>query len=297
MAAAKDGGGKKRAAAGKRRGRFHDPAVSAYLKDISRYNLLTHQEEVDLAKRIEADEDEARKLLIASNLRLVVSVANRYAHYGLPLLDLIEEGNLGLIKAVDKYDYTKGFKFSTYATWWIRQAISRYLANYGRTIRIPVYMTENIIRYKHVAQAKFQETGRRPTIEEIADAMEMTPKEVTDIHRHSQTIASLETAIGEDSDGAALGDLLEDGSAIDALDLVARVFRDEKLNDLIDKLTEREADILKFRYGLNGGDPHTLKETGARIGLTRERIRQIEAKALKKLRREIALQRINFEEF
>jgi len=286
-------GGKRRGG----RGRYHDPAVNAYLRDISRYPLLTYQEEVDLAKRILNGEDEARKKLIAANLRLVVSVANRYAHYGLPLLDLIEEGNLGLIKAVDKYDHTKGFKFSTYATWWIRQAISRYLANYGRTIRIPVYMTENIIKYKQITQARFKETGRRPTIDEIAELMEMTPSEVVELHKHSQKITSLETTIGSEEDGAELGDLIEDDSAIDPLDLVARVFRDEQLNGLLDKLTDREAEILKFRYGLNGGDPHTLKETGERIGLTRERIRQIEAKALKKLRREIALQKINFEEF
>ena len=297
MASATSGRGPGRAGAERRRGRFHDPAISAYLRDISRYQLLTYQEEVDLAKRILEDDDAARKHLIASNLRLVVSVANRYAHYGLPLLDLIEEGNLGLIKAVDKYDHTKGFKFSTYATWWIRQAISRYLANYGRTIRIPVYMTEHIIKYKHVSQAIFKENGRQATIDEVAEAMDMTPKEVTDIHRYSQSITSLEASVGEDRDGAALGDLIEDDNAIDALDLVARVFRDEKLMDLVGKLSEREADILKFRYGLDGGDPHTLKETGERIGLTRERIRQIEAKALKKLRREIAHQHIDFEEF
>ena len=278
------------------RGRYHDRAVSTYLQDISRYKLLTHQEEVDLAKRIEKGEDAARKALIAANLRLVVSIAGRYLRYGLPMLDLIEEGNLGLIKAVDKYDYTKGFKFSTYATWWIRQAVSRYLANYGRTIRIPVYMTENIIKYKQISQARFTETGQQPSIDEVAELMEMTPKEVTELHKHSQRITSLESAVGNE-DGAELGDLIEDNNAIDPLDMVARVFRDQKLNDLLNKLTDREAEILRFRYGLGSGDPHTLKETGARIGLTRERIRQIEVKALKKLRREISLQKINFEEF
>ncbi|MBI5119354.1 sigma-70 family RNA polymerase sigma factor [Candidatus Poribacteria bacterium] len=276
--------------------RYYDGSMSAYLKEISRQSLLSYEEERDLAKRMEKGDSEARKKLIIANLRLVVSVANKYLHYGLPLLDLIEEGNLGLIKAVDKYDYKKGYKFSTYATWWIRQAISRFLANYGRTIRIPVYMTENVIKYKQATQRLYKEWGRKPTIEEVANELDITPQEVAELHKYSQKITSLETAVGAE-DGAELGDLIEDTHSIDPVDLVAKVFRDQKLMQLLTQLTQREADILQFRYGLVDGDPHTLKETGDRFKLTRERIRQIEAKALKKLRKLIGQSNIDFEEF
>ena len=276
--------------------RHYDSSINAYLKEISRQPLLLYEEEIALAKRIEKGDQEARKTLITSNLRLVVSVANKYLHYGLPLLDLIEEGNLGLIKAVDKYDYTKGYKFSTYATWWIRQSVSRYLANHGRTIRIPVYMTENVIKYKQATQRLYKEWGRKPTIDEIATELETTPEGVTELHRHSQRITSLEAIVG-DEDGAELGDLIEDTQSIDPVDIVAKVFRDQKLMQMLDELSQREADILRFRYGLADGDPHTLKETGEKFGLTRERIRQIEAKSLNKLRKYIALNNIDFEEF
>jgi RNA polymerase primary sigma factor len=275
--------------------RHYNENLSAYLKEISRQNLLSYEEEIELAKRMEKGDQEARKKLIISNLRLVVSVANKYLHYGLPLLDLIEEGNLGLIKAVDKFDYAKGYKFSTYATWWIRQSISRFLANYGRTIRIPVYMTEQVIKYKQATQRLYKKSGRKPTIEEICAELEITPEEVDELHKYSQKIASLETIVGEE-EGIELGELIEDTNSIDPVDIVAKVFRDQKLMQLLDQLTQREADILQFRYGLTDGDPHTLKETGDRFGLTRERIRQIESKALKKLRRYIDINKINFEE-
>jgi RNA polymerase primary sigma factor len=276
--------------------RHYDSSINAYLKEISRQPLLSYEQEIELAKQILAGDEEARKTLITSNLRLVVSVANKYLHYGLPLLDLVEEGNLGLIKAVDKYDHTKGYKFSTYATWWIRQSVSRYLANYGRTIRIPVYMTENVIKYKQATQRLYKEHGRKPTVDEIAAELETTPEEVAELHKYSQRITSLESIVGSE-DGAELGDLIEDTQSIDPVDIVAKVFRDQKLMQMLDELSQREADILRFRYGLADGDPHTLKETGDKFGLTRERIRQIEQKALNKLRKHIALNNIDFEEF
>ena len=276
--------------------RYYDEGVSIYLKEISRQPLLSFEEEVALAKRIGKGEEEARKILITSNLRLVVSVANKYLHYGLPLLDLIEEGNLGLIKAVDKYDYTKGYKFSTYATWWIRQGISRFLANYGRTIRLPVYMTENVIKYKQAKQRLYKQSGRKPTVEEIAEELEVSQKDVAALHNYSQKIASLDSAVGVE-DGVLLGHLIENTQSIDPVDIVAKVFRDQKLMQMLDQLTQREAKILEFRYGLADGDPHTLKETGDKFGLTRERIRQIEAKAIKKLRKYIVLNNLDFDEF
>ena len=292
---AKDGGGSA-SRPNRKPIRHYDSSINAYLKEISRQPLLSYEQEIELAKQILAGDEEARKTLITSNLRLVVSVANKYLHYGLPLLDLVEEGNLGLIKAVDKYDHTKGYKFSTYATWWIRQSVSRYLANYGRTIRIPVYMTENVIKYKQATQRLYKEHSRKPTVDEIATELETTPEEIAELHKHSQRITSLESIVGNE-DGAELGDLIEDTQAIDPVDIVAKVFRDQKLMQMLDELSQREADILRFRYGLADGDPHTLKETGGKFGLTRERIRQIEQKSLNKLRKHIALNNIDFEEF
>jgi len=279
----------------RRRRAVFDDSVTSYLREISRLPLLSGTAEMELAERAANGDGEARKELITSNLRLVVSVASKYHHLGVPLLDLIEEGNLGLIKAVDKFDYHKGCKFSTYATWWIRQAISRYLANYGRTIRIPVYMTENIVRYKQACQRLYKRSGRNPTVQEIAGELAISAEQVSNLHQYSQKIASLEAVVGFEED-AELGDIIEDVNALDPKDALARILRSQKLSHLLGQLTEREAKILEYRFGLADGDCHTLKETGEKFSLTRERVRQIEAKALKKLRRYIATHQIDFEE-
>ena len=290
-----------------------DP-VRMYLKEIGRVPLLTGPQEVDLAMKIEAGvaataelekaEDEgielerrekrrlerverigldAKQQLIEANLRLVVSIAKRYVGRGMLFLDLIQEGNLGLIRAVEKFDYTKGFKFSTYATWWIRQAITRAIADQARTIRIPVHMVETINKLVRVQRQLLQELGHEPTAEEIAERMDMTPERVLEIQKISQEPVSLETPIGEEED-SQLGDFIEDDAAVAPPDAASYILMKEKLNEVLEDLAERERKVICLRFGLEDGHPHTLEEVGREFGVTRERIRQIESKTLAKLR-------------
>ncbi len=260
-----------------------DDPVKVYLKEIGKVPLLTPEEEIELAIRIACDDKQAKKRLAEANLRLVVSIAKRYVGRGMQFLDLIQEGNLGLIKAVDKFDYTKGFKFSTYATWWIRQAITRAIADQARTIRIPVHMVETINKLKKTSSQLLHENGRDPTIEEIAAKLNMPPEKVRDIMRVAQEPVSLETPIGEEED-SHLGDFIPDDDAPAPADAASMTLLKEQLNEVLATLTPREAQVLKLRFGLEGGHPHTLEEVGAEFNVTRERIRQIEAKALRKLR-------------
>ncbi|MCR5150520.1 MAG: RNA polymerase sigma factor RpoD [Clostridiales bacterium] len=259
-----------------------DP-VKVYLKEIGRVPLLTPEEEIELAIRIAQDDKAAKKRLAEANLRLVVSIAKRYVGRGMHFLDLIQEGNLGLIKAVDKFDYTKGFKFSTYATWWIRQAITRAIADQARTIRIPVHMVETINKVKKTNSQLLHKNGRDPTIEEIAEELNMPAEKVRDIMRVAQEPVSLETPIGEEED-SHLGDFIPDDDAPQPEDAASMTLLKEQLNEVLGTLTPREAAVLRLRFGLEGGHPHTLEEVGAEFNVTRERIRQIEAKALRKLR-------------
>ena len=263
--------------------KINDP-VKMYLKEIGRVELLSHDEEIDLAKRILLGEEEAKKKLAAANLRLVVSIAKRYVGRGMLFLDLIQEGNMGLIKAVEKFDYTKGFKFSTYATWWIRQAITRAIADQARTIRIPVHMVETINKLTRVQRQLIQELGREPTAEEIADKMEgMTPEKVREIQKISLEPVSLETPIGEEDD-SHLGDFIEDEGAMSPDDYAANELLKDELNEVLLELTDREEKVLRLRFGLDDGRTRTLEEVGKEFNVTRERIRQIEAKALRKLK-------------
>ena len=259
-----------------------DP-VKVYLKEIGKVPLLTAEEEIDLAIRIEEGDKRARKKLAESNLRLVVSIAKRYVGRGMSFLDLIQEGNLGLIKAVEKFDYTKGFKFSTYATWWIRQAITRAIADQARTIRIPVHMVETINKVKKTASKLLHENGREPTDEEIAEKLDMTVEKVRDIQRVSQEPVSLDTPIGEEED-SHLGDFIPDDEAVTPADAASSLMLKEELIGALDTLNDREARVLSLRFGLDDGRPRTLEEVGKEFDVTRERIRQIEAKALRKLR-------------
>ncbi|NLM42126.1 MAG: RNA polymerase sigma factor RpoD [Firmicutes bacterium] len=260
-----------------------DDPVRMYLKEIGRVPLLTAEEEVELAKRIEQGDQEAARKLAEANLRLVVSIAKRYVGRGMQLLDLIQEGNLGLIKAVEKFDYRKGFKFSTYATWWIRQAITRSIADQARTIRIPVHMVETINKLTRVSRQLLQELGRAPTPEEIAEAMDMPPERVREIMKIAQEPVSLETPIGEEED-SHLGDFIEDQEATAPAEAAAFTMLQEQLEEVLESLTPREQQVLKLRFGLEDGRGRTLEEVGQVFGVTRERIRQIEAKALRKLR-------------
>jgi len=260
-----------------------DDPVRMYLKEIGRVPLLTADEEVALAKRMEAGDEEAQKRLAEANLRLVVSIAKRYVGRGMLFLDLIQEGNLGLIKAVEKFDYNKGYKFSTYATWWIRQAITRAIADQARTIRIPVHMVETINKLIRVSRQLLQQLGREPTPEEIAKEMDINVERVREIMKIAQEPVSLETPIGEEED-SHLGDFIEDQDAPAPADAASFMLLKEQLEEVLDTLTEREERVLRLRFGLDDGRARTLEEVGQNFGVTRERIRQIEAKALRKLR-------------
>ena len=260
-----------------------DDPVKVYLKEIGRVPLLTPEEEVDLAVRISKGDEAAKKRLSEANLRLVVSIAKRYLGRGMQFLDLIQEGNLGLIKAVEKFDYTKGFKFSTYATWWIRQAITRAIADQARTIRIPVHMVETINKVKKVSSQLLHANGREPSAEEIAEELEMPVEKVREIMRVAQEPVSLETPIGEEED-SHLGDFIPDDDAPAPADAASHTLLKETLDNVLDSLTEREREVLRLRFGLDDGRSRTLEEVGKEFKVTRERIRQIEAKALRKLR-------------
>jgi RNA polymerase primary sigma factor len=277
-----------------------DDPVRMYLKEIGRVPLLSMEQEKSLAMRIEAGElearrngsadwsvvdsgEEAKRQLTEANLRLVVSIAKKYVGRGMLFLDLIQEGNLGLIRAVEKFDYRKGYKFSTYATWWIRQAITRALADQARTIRIPVHMVETINRLIKVSRQLLQELGREPSVEEIAEAMSLTPEKVREVMKISQEPISLETPIGEEED-SHLGDFIEDQEAVAPAEAASVMLLKEKMQDVLQNLTERERKVLVLRFGLEDGHQRTLEEVGQEFGVTRERIRQIEAKALRKLR-------------
>ena len=272
-----------------------DDPVRMYLKEIGRVPLLSADEEIVLAKQIEAGAEEdatykeiqlskkAKKKLVDANLRLVVSIAKRYVGRGMLFLDLIQEGNLGLIKAVDKFDYTKGYKFSTYATWWIRQAITRAIADQARTIRIPVHMVENINKLIRISRQLLQDKGREPTPEEIAEGMGITAERVREIQKIAQEPVSLETPIGEEED-SHLGDFIEDQDAVAPDDAASYILLQEQIEDVFTCLTDREQQVLILRFGLKDGKPRTLEEVGQHFNVTRERIRQIEGKALTKLR-------------
>lgn len=260
-----------------------DDPVKMYLKDIGKVPLLSADDEIDLARKMMDGDEDAKRELSVANLRLVVSIAKRYVGRGMQFLDLIQEGNLGLMKAVEKFDYQKGFKFSTYATWWIRQAITRAIADQARTIRIPVHMVETINKVVRVQRLLLQQYGREPTPEEIAKEMGIPEQRVIEILKISQDPVSLETPIGEEED-SHLGDFIEDEQALAPTDIVASNLLKEQLIKVLDTLTPREEKVLRLRYGLDDGKPRTLEEVGKEFNVTRERIRQIEAKALRKLR-------------
>ena len=260
-----------------------DDPVKMYLKDIGRVPLLSADDEIELARRMQEGDEEAKKKLSEANLRLVVSIAKRYVGRGMLFLDLIQEGNLGLMKAVEKFDYQKGFKFSTYATWWIRQAITRAIADHARTIRIPVHMVETINKLTRVSRILLQKYGREPTPAEIAKEMNISEERVREIQKIAQDPVSLETPIGEEED-SHLGDFIEDDRTVAPSDSVSTTMLKETLLNVLNSLTPREEKVLRLRYGVDDGRPRTLEEVGREFNVTRERIRQIEAKALRKLR-------------
>lgn len=265
--------------------------VKLYLKDIGKYPLLTTEEEIELAKRMEQGDEDAKQQLSQSNLRLVVNIAKRYVGRGMHFLDLIQEGNLGLIKAVEKFDYTRGYKFSTYATWWIRQSITRAIADQARTIRIPVHMVETIHKLSRVSRTLLQELGRDPFPAEIAERMGISEEKVIEIQKINQEPVSLETPIGEEED-SHLGDFIEDEGAKSPSDIVSFAMLREQLISVLNTLTPREEKVLRLRYGVDDGRPRTLEEVGKEFNVTRERIRQIEAKALRKLRNPTRLKKL-----
>ncbi len=260
-----------------------DP-VRMYLKEIGRIPLLNREEEIRLAQKVEAGDPEAKKGLIDANLRLVVSIAKKYIGRGMTFLDLIQEGNKGLIRAVEKFDWTKGFKFSTYATWWIRQAITRSIADQARTIRIPVHMVETINKLMRTSRRLMQDLGREPTPEEIGEAMEMDPDKVREILKISQNTTSLESPVGDGDDDSVLGDFIADEGQVSPYEATSMQMLRENVEEVLGALSDREARVLKMRFGLSGNKMMTLEEVGKQFGVTRERIRQIEAKALRKLK-------------
>ena len=262
--------------------RLDDP-IRMYLKEIGKIKLLTPEEELEVAKKMSEGDEQARKRMSEANLRLVVSIAKRYVGRGMQLLDLIQEGNLGLMKAVEKFDYTKGYKFSTYATWWIRQSITRAIADQARTIRIPVHMVETINRVLRTSHAMVQTLGREPTTEEIAKELHLEVSKVEEVLKIAQEPVSLETPIGEEED-SHLGDFIQDDEASQPQEEASYTLLREQLEEVLSTLTEREEQVLRMRFGLTDGKPHTLEEVGKEFDVTRERIRQIESKALRKLR-------------
>lgn len=268
--------------------------LNSYLAEISKIPLLSPAEEIRLAKRMRKGDEEARKKLVMSNLRLVISIAKKYLYYGLPLLDLVEEGNLGLLKAVDRFDPGRKCKFSTYATWWIRQAITRSLSNYGRTIRIPVYVTDSMSKYKRTAQILYERDGKEPTVEEVAEEMEIEYEQALKLHEYALGVPSLESLMHVEEDGEVVGAEISH-QIREEEDVVSRILRSQRLNQLMEQLTPRESNILKHRYGLDDGETHTLEETGKHFNLTRERIRQIENEVIHKLKIYVAEHSAEFE--
>lgn len=266
---------------------FADDSVRLYLREIGKIPLLSQEEELELAKKAAKGNKKAKDKMVEANMRLVVSIAKRYSGRGLDFLDLIQEGNTGLLRAVEKFDPDKGFKFSTYATWWIRQAITRAIADQARTIRIPVHMVETINKVLRATRKLTQELNREPTIAEVAEEMDMEPEKVEYVMKIKQDIASLDQSVGRDGDDedSVLGDFVEDEERISPEDSAANQILKEQLAEIISTLSEREQKIIKLRFGIGGGRPHTLEEVGAEFSVTRERIRQIEAKALSKLRK------------
>lgn len=261
-----------------------DDSVQMYLKEIGRVELLKYEEEVELAKRIENGDEEAKRKLIDANLRLVVNIAKKYINRGIDILDLIQEGSLGLMKAVDKFDYKKGYKFSTYATWWIRQAISRAIADQSRTIRVPVHMVEKINKFAKAQYELVQELGREPTPEELSGVLEMEPHKVAELMKIALDPLSLENPVG-DEEGTTIADFVEETKIVSPNDSLDEYALKEEIAQVLDTLTEREEEVIKMRYGLDGMRPHTLEDIGKEFFVTRERIRQIEAKALLKLKK------------
>lgn len=260
-----------------------DKSLSKYLNEISKIPLLSPSEELRLAKLARKGDMAARRILIVSNLRLVVSIAKKYLYYGLPLLDLIEEGNLGVMKAVERFDPDRGCKFSTYATWWVRQAVTRSLSNQGRTVRIPVYITDNLAKYKRISEELFKKHGRKPTGEELAKAMDIRLADLKRIELFSETVSPLENLQSTDSIEFVEGADMTEAAGMDRA--MEQFERDQEIKTLLGLLSEREASIMRYRYGLYDGHPHTLEETGKFFELTRERIRQIERNAMKRMRK------------